>query len=125
MTALAEFGDALDRCEHVAVTTVRLASGHERTHIVWFVREAEALYLLPYGGARDELYLELIACPSLRIVGDEIAYRAHARAITEPFQVRQVIERFRRKYPPRYFARARKRYDAALIAIPEWHRAHR
>ena len=73
-------------------------SGRTITMPVWFVWEAEVLYLLPYRGTDTEWYKNTLTHPTITIKAGPATATCQLAPITEPAKVSAVVEKFRSKY---------------------------
>jgi deazaflavin-dependent oxidoreductase (nitroreductase family) len=113
------FIDALDRSGEVDLTVVGRHSGRESTRPVWFVREDEALYLIPIYGTDSDWYKNVLKTPAIRLraAGREAA--ASATPVSDHGRVAQIRDAFRAKYGDANFERYYPKPDAAVeVSIP-------
>ena len=95
---LADFKKALSETDEIELTVTGRASGRETTRPVWFVQEADTLYLLPVKGSDSAWFKNVLKTPSIRLSADDVTISAVARPITDLRRVREVVDRFREKY---------------------------
>lgn len=94
------FGEALEGVREVDITVTGRKTGRDITLPVWFVREADSVYLLPVTGSDSNWYRNLLRTPRIRISTDGMEYRSEVVAVTGRDEVDTVVDRFRDKYGP-------------------------
>jgi F420H(2)-dependent quinone reductase len=65
--AFADFRNALNDANEIALTTTGRISGRQSSRPVWFVLEGETLYLLPVTGSDGEWYKNVLKTPTIRL----------------------------------------------------------
>ena len=98
-TANDSLKDRLARYRQITITVIGRKSGRKISTPVWFVLEgSDTLYLLPVQGSDTQWYKNVLHDPKLWISarGKEQAFQA--APITDPKQVKSVVEAFRVKY---------------------------
>jgi hypothetical protein len=65
---------------------------------VWFVHEYNILYLLPVEGSETNWYKNVLKDPTLKISVDGQDITGKAKPITETNKVKEIVEKFKRKY---------------------------
>ena len=65
---------------------------------MWFVRHDDKLYLLPVTGSASQWYRNLLKTPAMGLSAGGAEYHASGSPITDPDDVRQVVDDFRGKY---------------------------
>jgi hypothetical protein len=93
-----ELKDALQDTSEVELTVTGRKSGRESSRPVWFVQEADRLFLLPISGSDSNWYRNLVKTPALRLGADGAELRTTAKTLDDPAAVSEVVERFRAKY---------------------------
>lgn len=85
---------------------------------VWFVYNAEKLYLLPVRGSDTQWYRNILKNPSIRIDarGEEGEFRAVP--IRKAASVEPVVEKFREKYGAGDVRKYYSKFDVAVLAEP-------
>jgi hypothetical protein len=112
-----ELKDALQDTSEVELTVTGRKSGRESSRPVWFVREADRLFLLPVSGSDSNWYRNLLKTPALRLGADGAELRTTAKPLDDPAAVSEVVERFRGKYGADQVQKYYPKQDAA-VEIP-------
>ena len=107
--------DRLSRSREINVSVTGRKSGRAISNPVWFVLDAEKLYLLPVQGSDTQWYKNVVKNPSIGIDvrGEEAEFQA--APITDPAQVASVVDKFRAKYGAdvkKYYSK----FDVAVVA---------
>jgi hypothetical protein len=114
-----EFANALQHTDQIEVTVTGRVSGREISLPVWFVKEDEKFYLLPVRGSDSDWYKNMLKTPRLRLTADGASVTATATPITDPTQVRQVVDKFRAHYGPDQVAQYYPKTDVAVdVGLP-------
>jgi deazaflavin-dependent oxidoreductase (nitroreductase family) len=106
---------ALESTDEIEITVNGRKSGREITNPVWFVQEGDKLYLLPGRGSDSDWYRNALKTPTIRLRADGTEFRATVRPITNPSEVRDVVDKFGAKYGPGEI----KQYYRKLDVAPE------
>jgi deazaflavin-dependent oxidoreductase (nitroreductase family) len=117
MMSLASFKKALEGKDEVEITVTGRRSGRSITNPVWFVQKADKLYLLPGFGSDSDWYRNVLKTPTVRLGVDGNDVRATAKPLTEPGQVRDMVDKFGAKYGAGQIQQYYPKLDAA-IEIP-------
>jgi hypothetical protein len=96
--ARADFESALNHTNEIQLGVTGRVSGRETSRPVWFVQHDDRLYLLPVTGSSSQWYKNLLKTPAMELSADGTEYHATSSPITDPDQVRQVVDEFRTKY---------------------------
>jgi deazaflavin-dependent oxidoreductase (nitroreductase family) len=96
--SVASFAQALEQADEIEVSVAGRRSGRRITNPVWYVHAGEKLYLLPVHGSHTDWYKNLLANPTIDVTTGGVELHATARPITDPAEVREVVDRFRAKY---------------------------
>jgi len=96
--ASADFTQALDDSREIDLAVTGRRTGRETTRPVWFVREADKLYLVPVTGTDSQWYKNVLANPAVRIAADGAEHAGRATPITDPARTAEVVDAFRAKY---------------------------
>jgi deazaflavin-dependent oxidoreductase (nitroreductase family) len=112
--AIPSLAQALERTDEIEITVIGRRSGRKVTNPVWFVHEGHDLYLLPVHGSDTEWYKNLLARPTIELSADGIEVQATAKPITDPAEVRRVVDKFRAKYGAEAI---RKYYEKLDVAV--------
>ena len=111
-------GDRLSRYREIKITVTGRKSGRAISIPVWFVSDAETLYLLPVQGSDTQWYKNVVKNPAFRIDARDAHADFHAVATTDAKQVSSVIEKFRRKYGASDVKKYYSKFDVAVLAHP-------
>ena len=114
--AMANFEQALDSTRELEVTVTGRTSGRKISLPVWFVHEAETLYLLPVKGSDSDWYKNILRTPTMTISARGTEITVNVKPITEPHKVREVVEKFRAKYGAADVQRYYSKFDVAVEA---------
>jgi hypothetical protein len=99
--------------EEVEITVKGRRSGRDRSLLVWFVQEADRLYLLPLKGTDTEWYRNVLKTSAIRLAAGGADATATVTPTTDPAKVSEVVEKFRAKHGDdveRYY----EKFDAAV-----------
>jgi hypothetical protein len=91
------------------------ASGRRISIPVWFVFEADNLYLLPVKGSDTQWYKNVLKNPTMRIGAQGAEAEVQVVPVTDASQVKSVIAKFRSKYGAdvkKYYSK----FDVAVVA---------
>ena len=89
----------LARRKTVRLTTRGRKTGQPRTVTIWFVADgARRVQVQHVAGTVAQWYRNLLADPQVTLDFGDGPISAHARAITDPAQVQQVLAAIRRRY---------------------------
>jgi len=89
---------ALEKTRQAEITTVGRTSGRRISLPVWFVRRADALYVLPVGGSRRNWYRNVRQARTIGVAAGHARHASPVTAITDPAAVKEVVESFRAAY---------------------------
>ena len=89
---------ALKKRRQISITVVGRRTGRPIKIPVWFVFEANTLWLLPVYGSRTQWYRNLEKNRAITIQAGSEQRDLRARLVKNPPAVRNVIRRFRDKY---------------------------
>ncbi|OHE55966.1 MAG: hypothetical protein A3K61_07525 [Thaumarchaeota archaeon RBG_16_49_8] len=112
--AASDVRSMLSNAQELEITVKGRRSGQSRHISVWFVYDAGRIYLLPVKGSDSEWYKNVQANRSVRISVAGKSANSVAKPLTEPRAVKQVIERFNRKYGEEEIQTWYQKLDAAL-----------
>jgi len=73
-------------------------SGKDITRPVWFVHEANTLYLLPVQGSDTNWYKNMVVDPTLKISVNGVEISERGKQITDNNRVNDVVKKFKSKY---------------------------
>ena len=88
----------LSTTNEIDLTVRGRKSGQDISRPVWFVHEADKLYLLPVQGSDTKWYRNVLKNPTVKISvhGEELSGKAET--ITDDEKVKEIVEKFRSKY---------------------------
>ena len=112
--ASGEFKNALRGTDEIEITATGRKSGREISHPLWFVEDADKLYLLPVRGSDSDWYKNARNTPTIRLVAAGREYSGQAEPITDPARVERVVEMFRARYGAGEVKRYYSKLDVAL-----------
>jgi len=110
--------DRLSRYREITISVTGRKSGRTISIPIWFVFEDGTLYLLPVYGSDTQWYKNVLKNSSMQIKARDTAGDFKAVTITEPKQVKDVVERFRKKYGAGDVKKYYSKFDVAVIADP-------
>jgi len=107
--------DRLSRYREIKITVTGRKSGRSISIPVWFVLDAEKLYLLPVQGSDTQWYKNVLKNPRIRIDarGQEAEFKTVV--ISDGKQVSSVIEKFREKYGAGDVKKYYSKFDVAVL----------
>jgi len=108
--------DHLSRHREINITVTGRKSGHPTTRPVWFVAEADKLYLLPVEGSGTQWYKNVLANPKIRIDARGAKTEINVVPITDAKEVKSVVEKFREKYGAADVKKYYSKFDVAVVA---------
>ena len=89
-------------------------SGRTSSRPVWFVQEERKLYLLPVAGSNTNWFKNILVNPTIQITVQGKILTAKSIPITEPDEVKVVVEKFRGKYGPEEIEKYYTNLDVAV-----------
>ncbi len=96
--AQGDFKAALGTTNEIELAVKGRVTGRESTRPVWFVQHDDKLYLLPVTGTDSQWYKNLLTTPEMGLSAAGADYHASGVPITDPADVRRVVDDFRGKY---------------------------
>jgi deazaflavin-dependent oxidoreductase (nitroreductase family) len=108
--------DGLSRTREITITVTGRKSGRAISIPVWFVRESDALYLLPVQGSDTQWYQNVLKNPMIRVDARGAEAEVEVVPVTDAARVSAVVEKFRRKYGARDVERYYSKLDVAVLA---------
>jgi hypothetical protein len=112
--ATADFKKILDSTRELDITVTGRTSGRKLSTPVWFVHEADRLYLLPVKGSETHWYKNVVKTPSMDLAASGKTVTVKPRRISDPNKVQEVIEKFRGKYGAADVKKYYSKFDVAL-----------
>lgn len=106
----------LSRSSEIAITVTSRKSGRTISLPIWFVWDDGTLYLLPVKGSDTQWYKNVLQNPSIRIDAGGAQTELKVDAVTDPKQVKSVVERFRGKYSAGDVKKYYSKFDVAVVA---------
>jgi deazaflavin-dependent oxidoreductase (nitroreductase family) len=106
----------LSRDQEITITTIGRKTGRSISLPVWFAWDDGKLYLLPVKGSDTQWYKNALKNLSIRIDAGGIQSELTAVAVTDPAQVKSVIEKFRGKYGANDVKKYYSKFDVAVVA---------
>ncbi|HEX6907011.1 MAG TPA: nitroreductase/quinone reductase family protein [Terriglobales bacterium] len=111
---------ALDAAQELEITVTGRKSGKNISIPVWFVRRQDRLYLLPVRGSDTQWYRNVLQTPVMTIKAEGTSVGVRAKPITNPRQVGDIANQFRKKYGAGDVKRYYSKFDVALeIELPQ------
>jgi deazaflavin-dependent oxidoreductase (nitroreductase family) len=107
--------DRLSRSSEIKISVIGRKSGHTISIPVWFVLEDDKLYLVPVKGSDTQWYKNVLHNPTIRINAGGKEAELHAVPITDPTQVKSVVEKFRNKYGANDVKKYYSKFDVAVV----------
>jgi deazaflavin-dependent oxidoreductase (nitroreductase family) len=109
--------DRLSRYRQIKISVIGRKSGRTISIPVWFVAEADKLYLLPVQGSDTQWYRNVLKNPAVRIDAGDLGTEFRAMAVTDTKGVKSVIEKFREKYGAEDVKKYYSKFDVA-VTVP-------
>ena len=109
-----DFKKALQDSREIELTVIGRTSGREISNPVWFVRDAEKLYLVPVKGSDSDWYKNVLKTPTIRLAAEAEQLEATATPTADTPKVEQVLDKFRAKYGARDVAAYYPKQDVAV-----------
>jgi deazaflavin-dependent oxidoreductase (nitroreductase family) len=107
--------DRLSRYREIRITVTGRKSGRAISNPVWFVLEADQLYLLPVEGSDTQWYKNVLNNPTLRVDARGAEAEFQAVPITDAARVSSVVEKFRAKYGANDVKKYYSKFDVAVL----------
>jgi deazaflavin-dependent oxidoreductase (nitroreductase family) len=108
--------DRLSKVREITITVTGRTSGRAISLPVWFVLEAEKLYLLPVEGSNTQWYKNVLKNPAIQVEARDAKGEFKLAFVTDKKQVASVVERFRGKYGAVDVKKYYSKFDVALTA---------
>ncbi len=108
--------DRLDRDTELELSVTGRKSGRTISQPVWFVLEADTVYLLPVRGSDTQWYKNVLKNPSIEIEARDAKAKSQAVAISDPARVLSVVEKFRARYGAGDVKKYYSKLDVAVVA---------
>ena len=107
--------ERLTKYRQIKISVIGRKSGRTISIPVWFVLEAEKLYLLPVQGSNTQWYKNVLQNPSIRIDARGVGEEFRAVPLTDTKAVKSVIEQFRQKYGVKDVKKYYSKFDVAVV----------
>ena len=107
--------DRLSRYREIKITVTGRKSGRPISNPVWFVLEGDKLDLLPVKGSDTQWYQNVLKKPTIRVEARGTEAELQVTPITEPAQVKSVVEKFREKYGAGDVKKYYSKFDVAVV----------
>jgi hypothetical protein len=88
----------LNKVYEITLSIKGRKSGKDIPRPVWFVHEANTLYLLPVHGSDTNWYKNMLVDPTLKISLNGIEISERGKQITDTSMVDDIMEKFKSKY---------------------------
>ena len=108
--------DRLSRSREINISVTGRKSGRTISIPVWFVLEADKLYLLPVQGSDTQWYKNVLSNPMIRIAARGADAEVKVVLLTDATQVPSVVEKFRAKYGASDVKKYYAKFDVAVLA---------
>jgi deazaflavin-dependent oxidoreductase (nitroreductase family) len=109
-----DFAEVLKNTDEIEITVTGRKSGHRISNTVWFVQEAERLYLLPVKGSDSDWYKNILKTPTMRLNIGAKEWSADVTPVTDKGKVRDIVEKFRDKYGADQVKKYYSNFDVAV-----------
>lgn len=105
----------LSRSNEITITVTGRKSGRAVSLPVWFSADEDKLYLLPVYGSGTQWYKNVLYNPSMRVEAHGAKTELKVVPITDPEQVKSVVEKFRAKYGASDVKKYYSKFDVAVV----------
>ena len=105
---------ALEENREIELTVIGRTSGRGISIPVWFVRDGEALYLVPVKGSDSDWYKNILKTPTIRLAAKAAQLEATVTPTSDTAKVEQVMDKFRAKYGARAVEAYYPKQDVAV-----------
>ena len=106
--------DRLAPERRIEISVIGRKSGRRRSLPVWFVLDANRLYLLPVKGSDAQWYRNLLRNPWIRIAARGRKGEFRAAPVTRARAVASVIRKFGQKYKAPIVRKLYSKFDVAV-----------
>ncbi len=107
--------ERLSRYREIRITVTGRKSGRAISIPVWFVAEGERLNLLPVSGSDTQWYKNVLKNPSVVVGARGAKNNVKVAPVTDPKQVKSVVEKFREKYGAGDVKKYYSKFDVAVV----------
>jgi hypothetical protein len=108
------FDQALSGAEELELTVTGRTTGRPSTRPVWFVQEGNTIYLLPVAGSDTPWFKNVLKNSTITLRANGPSWTGRAIPITNPSEVREVVEKFQKKYGVGEVAKYYSKLDVAV-----------
>jgi deazaflavin-dependent oxidoreductase (nitroreductase family) len=108
--------DLLSSSSEIKLTVTGRKSGRPISIPIWFVFHVDTIYLLPVKGSETQWYKNLLKNPSIEVEARGAKAESHGTPVTDPTQVKSVVEKFRGKYGAGDVKKYYSNFDVAVTA---------
>jgi deazaflavin-dependent oxidoreductase (nitroreductase family) len=108
--------DRLSRYNEIDLSVTGRKTGRTISQPVWFVFDADKLYLLPVHGSDTQWYKNVLQNPAIRVAARGAEAEFNAVPIRDAKQVASVVEKFRAKYGAGDVKKYYSKLDVAVVA---------
>jgi hypothetical protein len=120
---LTELTEALKNTDEINITVTGRASGRKISNPVWFVQEGNKLHLLPVKGSDSDWYKNILKKRTMRLKANGKEWATEVTPLTDQAKVRDIVEKFRRKYGADQVKKYYSKFDVAVeVALADAHR---
>ncbi len=88
----------LNKVYEITLSVIGRKSGKDISRPVWFVHEANTLYLLPVQGSDTNWYKNMVADPTVKISVNDLEISERGKQITDNNRINDVVKKFKSKY---------------------------
>jgi hypothetical protein len=92
------FEQALSAAEELELTVTGRKTGRPSARPVWFLQEGNTISLLPVAGSDTEWLKNALKNSTITLTANGASWTGRAIPITNPDEVREVVEKFQKKY---------------------------
>jgi hypothetical protein len=107
----------LNKVYEITLSIKGRKSGKDIPRPVWFVHEANTLYLLPVHGSDTNWYKNMLVDPTLKISLNGIEISERGKQITDTSVVKDIVEKFKSKYGAGDVKKYYTKFDVAVEVI--------
>ena len=120
---LTELTEALKNTDEINITVTGRASGRKISNPVWFVQEGDKLHLLPVKGSDSDWYKNILKKRTMRLKANGKEWTTEVTPLTDQAKVRDIVEKFRRKYGADQVKKYYSKSDVAVeVPLADAHR---
>ncbi len=107
-----ELRKALESTRELEITVTGKKTGRSISLPVWFVHEGNKLLLLPLRGTYTNWFRNIIKTPTMSVAVKGAGTTAKATPVADTNRVKEVVEKFRKKYGAADVKKYYSRFDA-------------